>query len=452
MNKPDIHNGRLPAEEYRRNFADIKPPLSDYQAHIEASRCLYCEAAPCIPACPTGINIPSFINRIATDNIDGAAQAILDANILGGSCARVCPTEVLCEQACVRNHEPECRPVKIGLLQRYAIDNRQSAKHPFTRQPDTGKTIAVVGAGPAGLSCAHYLARQGHNITLFDAREKPGGLNEFGIAYYKLVDSYARQEVDFILEIGGICPEYGCRLGQNLSLDQLRAQFDAVFLGLGLGGCHSLGLPGEAAEGVEDALPAISSLRQCHDLSQLPVGRRIVVIGGGNTAIDIACQCKRLGAEDVTIAYRRGPEQMSATGHEQAFARDNGVRILTWVQPSALETEGGCITAIQLEKTVLDASGQLQGTGELTTLPVDTLYKAIGQHLLVDAFVNTSDSPAIKGNRIVTDDHFCTSLVNVWAGGDCIDKGEDLTVHAVEHGKRAARAIDQYLHGGKDNG
>ncbi|WP_257285909.1 NAD(P)-dependent oxidoreductase [Endozoicomonas sp. SESOKO1] len=445
MNRPDIHSGRLPAEEYRRNFADIKPALSDYQAHIEASRCLYCEAAPCIPACPTGINIPSFINRIATDNIDGAAQAILDANILGGSCARVCPTEVLCEQACVRNHQPECRPVKIGLLQRYAIDNRQSGDHPFTRLPETGKTIAVVGAGPAGLSCAHYLARQGHNITLFDAREKPGGLNEFGIAYYKLVDSYARQEVDFIMEIGGICPEYGCQLGQNLSLDQLRAQFDGVFLGLGLGGCHSLGLPGEAAEGVEDALPAISILRQCHDLSQLPVGRRIVVIGGGNTAIDIACQSKRLGAEDVTIAYRRGREQMSATGHEQAFALDNGVRILTWVQPSALETEGGCITAIQLEKTVIDSSGQLQGTGELTTLPADTLYKAIGQHLLVDSFANTSDSPAIKDNRIVTDDQFRTSLVNVWAGGDCIDKGEDLTVHAVEHGKRAARAIHQYL-------
>ncbi|USE37224.1 NAD(P)-dependent oxidoreductase [Endozoicomonas sp. SCSIO W0465] len=445
MKRPDIDSGRLPAEEYRRNFADIKPALNDYQAHIEASRCLYCEAAPCIPACPTGINIPSFINRIATDNIDGAAQVILDANILGGSCARVCPTEILCEQACVRHHEPECRPVRIGRLQRYAVDNRQSRDHPFTRLPETGKTIAVVGAGPAGLTCAHHLAREGHNITLYDAQTQPGGLNEYGIASYKLVDNYARQEVEFIMEIGGIRPEYGCRLGQNLSLDQLRKQFDAVFLGLGLGGCHSLGLQGEAAQGVEDALPTISRLRQCNDLNQLPVGRRIVVIGGGNTAIDIACQYRRLGAEEVTIAYRRGREQMSATDHEQAFARDNGVRILTWVQPSALETEGGCITAIRLEKTTMDACGQLQGTGELITLPVDTLYKAIGQHLLVESFANTRESPEVNGNRIVTDDNLRTSLFNVWAGGDCIDKGKDLTVHAVEHGKRAAHAIHQYL-------
>ena len=452
MNKPDIHSGRLSAEEYQRNFADIKPALSDYEAHIEASRCLYCEAAPCIPACPTGINIPAFINRIATDNIDGAAQAILDANILGGSCARVCPTEILCEQACVRNHEPECSPVKIGRLQRYAVDNRQPGEHPFTRLPETGKAIAVVGAGPAGLACAHHLARKGHNITLFDAREKPGGLNEYGIASYKLVDSYARQEVDFVMDIGGICPEYGLQLGHNLSLDQLRKQFDSVFLGLGLGGSRSLGLQGEEAQGVEDALPAISSLRQCNDLSQLPIGRRIVVIGGGNTAIDIACQCKRLGAEDVTIVYRRGSEQMSATDHEQAFARENGVRILTWLQPSSLVTEGGYITAVQLEKTALDANGKLQGSGELTFLPVDTLYKAIGQYFLVDSFANTNESPELNGNRIVTDDNFRTSLVDVWAGGDCIDKGKDLTVHAVEHGKRAAYAIHHYLQGGSDNG
>ncbi|KEI69994.1 NAD(P)-dependent oxidoreductase [Endozoicomonas elysicola] len=452
MNRPDIHSGRLSAEEYCRNFADIKPALSNYEAHIEANRCLYCEAAPCIPACPTGINIPSFINRIATNNIDGAAQAILDANILGGSCARVCPTEILCEQACVRNHEPECKAVTIGRLQRYAIDNRQADDHPFTRLPDTGKTIAVVGSGPAGLACAHHLAREGHNITLFDAWEKPGGLNEYGIASYKLVDSYARQEVDFVMEIGGIKQESSFRLGQSISLDQLRKQFSAVFLGLGLGGCNTLGLEGEQVAGVEDALSAISRLRQCNDLSQLPVGKRIVVIGGGNTAIDIACQCKRLGAEEVTIAYRRGSQWMSATPHEQAFARDNGVRILSWVQPSSLLTEDGRVTGINLEKTTLDVNDNLQGTGEITTIPIDTLYKAIGQNFLADCFANANESPELNGSRIATDKNFRTSLSNVWAGGDCIDKDPDLTVHAVEHGKQAAHAIHQYLQGDIENG
>lgn len=452
MNRPDIHSGRLSPDEYRSNFADIKPALSYHEAHIEASRCLYCEAAPCISACPTGINIPSFINRIATNNIDGAAQAILEANILGGSCARVCPTEILCEQVCVRNRVPECKAVAIGRLQRYAVDHRDTDTYPFIRAPETGKTVAVVGAGPAGLACAHQLAIEGHNITLIDSQEKSGGLNEYGIASYKLVDNYAQQEVDFIMEIGGIKQEHGLRLGKNISLDQLRQQFDAIFLGLGLDISNTLGLEGEEAEGVEDALSAISQLRQCNDLSQLQVGKRIVVIGGGNTAIDIACQSKRLGADEVTIAYRRGSQQMSATKHEQAFARANGIRIITWAQPSSLVIEKGQIIGIDLEKTTMAANGTLQRTGKIISLPVDTLYKAIGQHFDIDCFANTKEPPELIKSRISTDESFHTSLNNVWAGGDCIGKDRDLTVHAVEHGKQAAIAIHHFLQGDTENG
>lgn len=445
MSKPNICSGRLSPDEYSDNFADIRPPLSQHEALIAADRCLYCEAAPCIADCPTHINVPSFIHRIATRNIDGAAQTILEANILGGSCARVCPTEVLCEQACVRNKTPECSPVAIGRLQRYAIDHRTQSHHPFEREPATGKTVAVVGAGPAGLSCAHRLSRFGHSVKLYDARSKPGGLNEYGIAAYKLVNDYAQQEIDFVFDIGGIQLIHQTQLGQDISLDTLRDQYDAVFLALGLKGSNSLGLPDEQCHGAEDAITAIERLRQTRNLQTLPVGRRVVVIGGGNTAIDIACQSKRLGADEVTLVYRRGTEQMSATRHEQAFARDNGVRIITWARPFSIESRQGELQAVTFIRTQIDDNGSLRDTTEQFTLPADTLYKAIGQHFLEECFVNCQEQPTLEAGRIATDNHLKTSLPNVWAGGDCIWQGENLTVQAVEHGKQAAIAIDHFL-------
>ena len=449
MDKLDNHSKDLSYETYNANFSDIKPSLSRQQAKTEAERCLYCEDAPCISACPTSINIPSFIHRIATHNIDGAAQTILESNILGGSCARVCPTEVLCEQACVRNKAPECHPVSIGRLQRYATDNHTLQPHPFSRAADTGKSVAVVGAGPAGLACAHWLARQGHQITLLDTREKPGGLNEYGIAAYKLVNDFAQQEVQFVLEIGGINTKYNTRLGIDISLEELRSRYDAVFLGLGLSGSNRLNIAGEDAVGVNDAIKTIAQLRQEKQLNTIPVGDSIVVIGGGNTAIDIACQMKRLGAKEVTIAYRRGSEHMSATSHEQAFARDNGIRFLTWVQPHSLKTINGHIAAIKLECTALDDTGILKGSGNYICIETDQIYKAIGQHFLSDCFINSHETPALSHSRasprIKTNEQYQTSLSNVWAGGDCIDRGEDLTVQAVEHGKQAARAIHRYL-------
>jgi len=443
--QPDIAAGRLSPSEYEHNFEDIKPPLSRQQAPIEASRCYFCYDAPCVEACPTGIDIPSFIHKIATDNVKGAAMDILQANIFGGACARVCPTEELCEEACVRNTQQH-KPVNIGLLQRYATDRFfERGEQPFERAAPTGKKVAVVGAGPAGISCAHGLARQGHEVTVFEARSKAGGLNEYGIAAYKLTENFAQRELDFILSIGGITVELGRSLGSDLSLAQLRQDFDAVFLSVGQTGVKALEIKGESLEGVQGAIDYIGALRQAADKATLPVGRKVIVIGGGNTAIDIAVQSRRLGAEDVTICYRRGPQEMGATWHEQEVAQTNGVRIKHWVRPVRLSGDNGHVSEIELEYTQLDDDGRLTGTGDTVRLPADTVFTAIGQALIADPLANGSSEPLdISNGRIVVDEDRQTSLPDVFAGGDCV-AGLDLTVQAVEDGKIAARSIDQFL-------
>ena len=439
---PDIAAGRLPEDAYAENFSDLHPLLDQHEAQVEADRCYFCYDAPCMQACPTSIDIPQFIRQISTGNPTGAAKTIFAQNILGGMCARVCPTETLCEQVCVRE-VAEGKPVKIGELQRYATDHFMSefSSTPFTRAAATGKKVAVVGAGPAGLSCAHRLAVHGHDVTLFDAREKAGGLNEYGIASYKSVDDFAAREVDFILSIGGIEVRTGMRLGTNLDLATLRAEYDAVFLGIGLGGVNALGLEGEDKSGSIDAVDYIADLRQSKDLSQLPVGRRIVVIGGGMTAVDIAVQTKLLGAEDVTIAYRRGQDRMNASEYEQQLAQTSGVRIMTWAQPKGLVGENGAITAIELERTQ-EQNGSLTGTGEVITLPADMVFKAVGQTLVQ---ADLGDALSLEKGRIVVDADRKTSLADVWAGGDCVLGGEDLTVAAVEDGKIAAESINAAL-------
>lgn len=439
---PDIAAGRLPEDAYAENFSDLHPLLDQHEAQVEADRCYFCYDAPCMQACPTSIDIPQFIRQISTGNPTGAAKTIFAQNILGGMCARVCPTETLCEQVCVRE-VAEGKPVKIGELQRYSTDHFMSefSSTPFTRAAATGKKVAVVGAGPAGLSCAHRLAVHGHDVTLFDAREKAGGLNEYGIASYKSVDDFAAREVDFILSIGGIDVRTGMRLGTNLDLATLRAEYDAVFLGIGLGGVNALGLEGEDKSGSIDAVDYIADLRQSKDLSELPVGRRIVVIGGGMTAVDIAVQTKLLGAEDVTIAYRRGQDRMNASEYEQQLAQTSGVRIMTWAQPKGLVGENGAITAIELERTQ-EQNGSLTGTGEVITLPADMVFKAVGQTLVQ---ADLGDALSLEKGRIVVDADRKTSLADVWAGGDCVLGGEDLTVAAVEDGKIAAESINAAL-------
>lgn len=433
----DIQAGRLSAAQLAEHFGDVAPALSAQAAVLAAQRCLYCYDAPCIQACPTGIDIPSFIRRISTGNLRGAATDILSANILGGACARVCPTEILCEGACVRHHD-EGKPVEIGALQRHATDwVYASGEQLFTRAADTGKHVAVVGAGPAGLACAHALALLGHRVSIYEAQDKPGGLNEYGIAAYK-VPGFAQVEIDWLLGIGGIEIHTGQSLGENLQLQELKAQHDAVFLGLGLSAVNALGLPDEHADGVRDAVEFIAQLRQTDDLRELPVGRRVVVIGGGNTAIDAAIQSKRLGAEQVTLVYRRGPEQMSATSHEQAFAKEEGVTLIHWAQPKALRLTEGQVSSIEFEYTELDANGRLRGSGDTFELAADWVLKAIGQALRAPL-----DGETLKrhNGRIQIDEQHRTSIPGIWAGGDCTGGKTDLTVQAVEDGKRAAASI-----------
>ncbi|MCH4811526.1 NAD(P)-dependent oxidoreductase [Vreelandella neptunia] len=428
------------------NFSDLHPPLTHRQAIIESQRCLYCYDAPCVEACPSDIDIPSFIRQISENNINGAAETILEANILGGSCARVCPTEILCERSCVRNHDAECQPVLIGLLQRHATDHMQFEGHPFKRAASTGRHIAVVGAGPAGLSCAHRLAMLGYQVTIFEAEQKPGGLNEYGIARYKMTDDFAHKEVEFLLEIGGIDIQYGHRLGYNLELATLHQQYDSVFLGLGLGASRILGLTGEDAPGLMPAVDYIKTLRQSDDLSSLTVAKRCIVIGAGNTAIDMATQMARLGATEVTLVYRRGVEAMSATDHEQEIAKANGVRMITWAQPDEiLLDEQGRVAGMRFAKTS-DQADRLTPTGETFEIAADAIFTAIGQGFEGESLRDaTAAELARDGERIHVNEMFQTSLPSVYAGGDCVKPGQDLTVQAVQHGKLAAHAIHQAL-------
>ena len=440
---PDIQANRLSAGDYARNFADASPPLSVSQALLEAERCLYCFDAPCATACPTGIDVPSFIKRIADGNLRGSARTILEANPLGGMCARVCPTENLCEKVCVRNTQ-EGRPVQIGRLQRHAVDALMESAQPqlFTRAAPTGKTVAVVGAGPAGLACAHTLARLGHEVVVYDANPKAGGLNEYGLASYKTPDDFAQKEIAWLLDIGGITLRQGWRLETPAQLDALRQDHDALFLGMGLQQTHLLGVPGEHLGGVQDAVDFIATLRQTPNVDTLPVGRRVVVIGGGMTAVDAAVQSKLLGAQEVHMVYRRGANTMSASNAEQDWAQTHGVTLHHWLTPEEIVGADGQASGVRFAHQAL-VDGKLQATGETHTLAADTVLKAIGQGLGNPVLAQAG--LALQDGRIATDAVGQTNLPGVWAGGDCRAGGLDLTVEAVEHGKQSARAIHHHL-------
>ena len=442
--------GRVDEAAYAAGFADLHPALTRHEAFVEADRCYFCFDAPCQKACPTSIDIPLFIRQIATDNDLGSAHTILESNIMGGMCARVCPTETLCEEACVRE-AAEGKPVKIGLLQRHAVDammahSLERGSHPFARAAASGKKVAVVGAGPAGLAAAHRLSMLGHSVTLFDARDTLGGLNEYGIAAYKAPDDFAQKEVEFVLGIGGIVKNPGKKLGTDIHLDTLRKQYDAVFLGIGLAAVNTLGLRGEGElNGVREAIDFIADIRRTKNvaksLAKIPVGTDVVVIGGGMTAVDAAVQAKRLGARSVTIAYRRSPEDMKASTYEQDLAKINGVNIRHWLKPITLHGANGSVSEVSFEATAM-VGGKLTGTGQIIKLAADMVLTAIGQILVSDDF---GDAIAVQGGKIVVDAHRATSLKGVWAGGDCTNMGEDLTVSAVEDGKQAAIAIDAAL-------
>ncbi len=439
---PPLAAGRLSQAEYARNFADAHPPLNAVQALLEAERCYYCHDAPCTAACPTGIDIPTFIARIAQHNLRGAARTILEENVLGGMCARVCPTEVLCEQACVRCAQ-EDKPVEIGLLQRHATDAyfAKPGAPLFTRGAPTGKRVAVVGAGPAGLSCAHRLAMLGHAVTLFDDKPKLGGLNEYGLATYKTVDGFAQKEIDWLLSIGGIEVRPRHSLGRDMHLDALARDFDAVFLGLGLAGVNTLGIAEPVDAAARAAVDFIAELRQAATPAEVVVGRRVVVIGGGMTAVDAAVQSRLLGAEDVTMVYRRGPEAMSASNYEQEWAQTHGVRIRHWGAPQQVLVADGRVLAVRFARTAMQGDHMVE-TDERFDLEADMVLTAIGQSFEAQPL---GLSLTLKGGRIATDAEGQTSHPRIWAGGDCRHGGRDLTVEAVEQGKVAAIAIDRRL-------
>ena len=436
---PDVRPGRLDAAGYAAAFADAAPRLTRTQALVEAERCLYCYDAPCMEACPTGIDVPSFIRRIAEDNLRGAARTILEANPLGGTCARVCPTEELCEQVCVRVAQ-QGKPVEIGRLQRYAVDAvmDRPVSALFARAAGTGRRIAVIGAGPAGLACAFGLARLGHEVVIHDARPRGGGLNEYGLATYKMAGDFAQAELDWLLQIGGITLRLGSPLQGAAQLQALRDTFDAVYLAIGLTRTNALRIPGEGLAGVRDAIDFIAELRASPDPALLPIGRRVVVIGGGMTAVDAAVQSRLLGAEDVHIVYRRGPAQMSASAAEQQWAQTNGVTIHHGLSPVEIVGDAGHAVAVRF------AGSGSAGSGNEAVFAADMVFKAIGQKM--DDTLLAGSGLALEGGRVVADGDGRTAVAGLWVGGDCRAGGRDLTVEAVEDGKRAAKSIHAHLH------
>jgi glutamate synthase (NADPH/NADH) small chain len=438
VNTNGIVANRLPSEQVDNNFVDLHPPLSEHEALIASDRCYFCYDAPCVTACPTEIDIPLFIRQIMTGTPQASGKTILTQNILGGMCARVCPTETLCEQACVREIS-EGKPVEIGRLQRYATDSIMEASlHPFERSSETGLKIAVIGAGPAGLACAHRLAMHGHTVTIFDKNKKAGGLNEYGIAAYKSVDNFAQKEIDWLLEIGGIEIKSNCVLNENIFMDELKTEYNAVFIGVGLVGVNELSVPGNDKNNVLDAVKFIEDLRQKKDKASIPIGRKIVVIGGGMTAVDAAVQSKLLGADDVSIVYRRERAKMGASKFEQDLATSKGVRIIENASP--VEISGNeAVSSIKFAYTK-STNGVLEIQSEEFELEVDQVFKAIGQN--IDS--NLRDLK-LENGKIVIDEEGRTSIKGIWAGGDCALGGEDLTVTAVAQGRDAAESINNKL-------
>ncbi|THU40601.1 NAD(P)-dependent oxidoreductase [Niastella caeni] len=442
-----IKNNRLTAEQYEQNFSDIHPPFDSREsALVEANRCLFCYDAPCTKSCPTEINIPKFIKQISTDNVKGSAHTIFVSNIMGAGCSRVCPVEKLCEGACVYNllEEP---PIPIARLQRYSTEQAMEKKWKlFERKPATGKKVAIVGAGPAGLSCAHVLSRAGIDVTIYEKESKGGGLMTYGIAAYKVTPQFCKDEVDYITSIGGINIKYNQELGKNITLADLKNSYDAVYLGFGVGLARQLNIPGEELDGVVDAIRFIYDIR-AGAYEQVPVGDKVVVIGMGMTAIDAATQAKRLGATDVTLVYRRTQEEMPCTEAELDIAKLDGCRIIWLAAPATIIGENGKATHLVCNLMQLgepDASGRRSPveTGETFILQVDMVIKAAGQIPFEDLVI--SNQLQHSHGKIVVQNNGATNIPGVYAGGDCVNGGKEV-VDAVQAGKVGAAAILKYL-------
>ena len=442
-----IQSNRLSAEQYAQNFSDLHPAFETADAAlVEANRCLFCYDAPCMKSCPTSIDVPKFIRQITTENLKGSAHTILVSNIMGAGCSKVCPVEKLCEGACVFNFMKE-EPIAIAKLQRYSTE--KALKHNwklFNRKDSVGKKVAIVGAGPAGLSCAHMLSREGVDVTIYEREKEGGGLMTYGIAAYKVTPQFCREEVDYILSIGGINIKYEQELGRNIELSELQNNYDAVYLAFGVGLARQLQIPGEDLTGVVDAINFIYEIRN-KGYSNVAVGNKVAVIGMGMTAIDAATQAKRLGAEEVTILYRRTQEEMPSTEVELNIAKLDGCKIIWLAAP--IEVIGFEGKVIGLKSAVMqlgepDASGRRspQPTGEEFIIEVDMVIKAAGQMpfealVMNNSLVNTYGKVAV--NKTST-----TNLVGIFAGGDCVNGGKEV-VDAVQAGKDGAEEIMRYF-------
>lgn len=438
-----IKNNRLTAAEYQENFADIHPPFETKDAALtEANRCLFCYDPPCMKSCPTAINVPKFIKQIATENLKGSAHTIFSSNIMGAGCSKVCPVEKLCEGACVYNMMHE-EPINIARLQRYSTEKAMGNNWQlFDRKPSKGKKVAIVGAGPAGLSCAHTLSREGIDVTIYEKEAKGGGLMTYGIAAYKVTPEFCEDEVNYITSIGGIDIKYNQELGKDVTLEQLQQNYDAVYLAFGVGLARQLDIPGEHLEGVEDAIKFIYELRNS-DYSKIAVGDKVAVIGMGMTAIDAATQAKRLGASEVHLVYRRTQQEMPCTEKELNIAKLDGCNIIWLASPKEIKGENGTVTQLVCDVMKLgepDGSGRRSPivSGETFTLDVDMVIKAAGQMPFTE-MVNDENLQNNNG-KVAVQDKSKTNLNTVFAGGDCVNGGREV-VDAVQAGKDGAAAI-----------
>ena len=450
-----IENNRLTPQQYEQNFSDINPPYENITAaKVDANRCLFCYDAPCMKSCPTSIDVPKFIKQIATENIKGSAHTIFSSNIMGAGCSKVCPVEKLCEGACVYNLLEE-EPIPIARLQRYSTEKAMQNKWSLFKRKNHANTtlgdgavkkVAIVGAGPAGLSCAHTLSKEGIDVIIYEKESRGGGLMTYGIAAYKVTPQFCEDEVDYILSIGGIEIKYQQELGKNVLLADLQKNYDAVYLGLGVGVARQLDIPGEDLQGVEDAISFIYDIR-AKGYSTVPVGDKVAVIGMGMTAIDAATQAKRLGAKKVTLVYRRTESEKPCTDVELDIAKLDGCEIIWLAAPKEVKGIDGKVTELVCSKMKLgepDASGRRSpiDTGETFSLEVDMVIKAAGQVSFEELI--TSNDINNRNGKIIIDNNCATNIQGVFAGGDAVNGGKEV-VDAVQAGKDGAKAILKYF-------
>jgi len=437
----------LPLEQLEKNFADINPPLTPAQALEEGSRCLFCHDAPCIKACPTGIDVPQFIRQILTGNMRGSARTILDANILGHSCARVCPTSVLCEGACVLNEQGR-KPVEIGKLQRYAVDPIVAGgKQLFQAGAPNGYRVALIGAGPASLSCAFELRRRGYETVIFDANPQPGGLDTYGIAAYKMRADEVVKEIEMVRSLG-VQIKSGVAVGRDISVSDLERDYDAIFIGIGLGETDDLQIPGENLPGCRDAISFIEETKSKR-FDQVHIAKRVAVIGAGNTAIDVVTAARRLGAEDVYMVYRRSREAMSAFDYEYELAKQDSVTFVWQALPQRIVGNGRveALECVRTEAKGKDARGRSTFTpvpGTEFRLDVGMVVKALGQKRKLEFLKQIPKLELKNGCVAVESQTMRTANPRYFAGGDCVNGGGEV-VDAVAHGKKAAQGIHQIL-------